>query len=232
MSAKSSKIPADLEYCINRLKSALEHAFDGHTANDDLQVKYLALMEKYEALSSLCQSAINTPPIIDKHNQLRLNLPPEPQETAHIGLVLIEDLLNTVTTIGTTNIFEVLRYHLANVQGDAIKMVEVRERLFYTPSTSPATSLTLSENLSKLDLIRIIRSFVDSGFLIDGSTGKSPTYKALYDIAEQVLNVDLSDAPTKFSTSIKEACTEETQTAVFGTMAQMFLNKSVRKKLK
>ena len=236
MSAKTPKIHADLEEYLDRLITAFERAVESKTSSkpdEDWHARFLALQEQYRALSSLYQSTINTPPVIEKNNQLRLALPPDPQETANTGLVQIDDLLNTVSKIGTANIFEVLRYYFAQIEGDVLKMVEIRAELFNSPSSKPfSSSLTLSDNLSHLDLIRIIRSFVDCGFFIDRSTGKPPTYKALYDVAEQVLNIDLSEAPTKFSNTIKDAISEETQTSVFGTMAQTFLNKSVRKKLK
>lgn len=200
---------------------------------EDWRAKYLSLQEQYHALSSLFQSTINTPPIIDKNNQFRLALPPTPQETANDGLVQILDLLNAVTKAKSANIFEVLRYYLAHAQGDVLKMVEVHEELFNEEIASTYIShLAISESLSEINLIRVFLSLYLAGFIIDRKTGKKPTQTEYFNTIGELFNIDLSDAVGIYSRSIQQGCSEETIKAIFLTLAQKLVTKPVGKNKK
>ena len=200
---------------------------------EDWQAKYLSLQEQYQALSSLFQSTINTPPIIERNNQLRLALPPNPQETANNGLVQIMDLLNTVTKAKSANIFEVFRYYLAHAKGDVLKMVEIHEELFNDEIASTYTShLAISESLSEIDLIRVFLSLYEAGFIINRKTGKKPTKTEYFNTIGELFNIDLSDAVGIYSRSLQQGCTEETMKAIFNTLAQKLVTKPVGKNKK
>lgn len=233
-----------------RLASAIKRAVDADSAYfkvfeqlanelkqpvEDWQAKYHALQEQYMALSALYQSTIDTPPVTDKHNQFLLSFDrqPNPEETANDGLVQVNALLNAAIDAKTSDIFLVLRYYLAKAKGDVLKMVEVQEEIFNAQTATAFTSnLDFADSLSQLDIIRIFRSFNDAGFVNNRRTGKKATYKELFDVAEKMFNIDLSGASSAFNNSLQESCSEETQTAVFDTMSQAFLNKSVRKSTK
>lgn len=232
-----------------RLISAIKRAVDVNSAyfkafeklaskplsKEDWHSKYLALQEQYYALSALYQSTINTPPITDKHNQFLLSFDrqPNPEEATNDGLVQVNALLNAAIDAKTSDIFLVLRYYLAKAKGDVLKMVEVQEEIFNAQTVTAFTSnLVFADSLSQLDIIRVFRSLNDAGFVNNRRTGKKATYKELFDVAEKMFNIDLSGASSAFNNSLQECCSEETQTAVFDTMSQAFLNKSVRKSSK
>lgn len=199
----------------------------------DWKAKYLSIQEQYHALSSLFQSTINTPPIIERNNQLRLALPPNPQETANNGLVQIMDLLNTVTKAKSANIFEVFRYYLAHAKGDVLKMVEIHEELFNDEIASTYTShLAISESLSEIDLIRVFLSLYEAGFIINRKTGKKPTKTEYFNTIGELFNIDLSDAVGIYSRSLQQGCSEETMKAIFNALAQKLVTKPVGKNKK
>ena len=238
MSAKTSKISADLEDYLERLVSAVERAVDGKHANtpcEDLQAKYLALQEQYTALSALCQSLVDTPPVADKNNEYLIpfhNIP-APEEAASNGFVQIKDLFAVAREANTSDLFEVMRVYGGRNSVNLKDYVDAMEVVFNAKATKNiVTYLALTDNLTELDLIRITRSFIDGGFVVDTRTNKAPTYKELYAIAEQVFNIDLSNAATSFSNSIKKNCSETTHKAIFETMGQALVDKSVKSKYK
>ena len=238
MSAKTSKIHADLEDYLERLASAVERAVDGINANksgEDWQAKYLVLQEQYSALSALYQSLVETPPITDKNNEylIPFDTKPTPEEAASNGLVQIKDLFAVAREANTSDLFEVLRVYADKTSGNLKDYVNAMEVVFNAKATKNiVTYLALTDNLTELDLIRITRSFIDGGFVVDTRTNKAPTYKELYAIAEQVFNIDLSNAATSFSDAIKKNCSEKAHKAIFDTMGQALVNKSVKTKYK
>lgn len=238
MSAKTSKIPADLEDLLERLVSAVERAVDGINANtpgEDWQAKYLALQEQYTALSALYQSLVDTPPVADKNNEYLIpfhNIP-APEEAASNGFVQIKDLFAVVREANTSDLFEVVRVYAGKNSGNLKDYVNAEEELFNANATKDiVTYLALTDNLTELDLIRIIRSFVDAEFVIDTRTNKTPTYKTLYAIAGKVFNIDLSNASTTFCDPIKKNCSEKAHKAIFETMGEALVKESVKSKYK
>lgn len=238
MSAKTSKISADLEDLLERLVSAVERAVDGINANkpgEDWQAKYLALQEQYSALSALCQSLVDTPPVADKNNEYLIpfhNIP-APEEAASNGFVQIKDLFAVAKEANTSDLFEVMRVYGGRNSVNLKDYVNAEEVLFNANATKDiVTYLALTDNLTELDLIRVIRSFADAEFVIDTRTNKTPTYKELYAIAGKVFNINLSNASTSFSDAIKKNCSEKAHKAIFETMGEALVKESVKSKYK
>ena len=238
MSAKTSKISADLEDYLERLVSAVERAVDGINANkpgEDWHTKYLALQEQYTALSALCQSLVDTPPVADKNNEYLIpfhNIP-APEKAASNGFVQIKDLFAVAKEANTSDLFEVMRVYGGRNSVNLKDYVNAEEELFNANVTKDiVTYLALTDNLTELDLIRIIRSFADGEFVVDTRTNKTPTYKTLYAIAGQVFNIDLSNASTSFSDAIKKNCSEKAHKAIFETMGEALVKESVKTKYK
>ena len=236
MSAKTSKISADLEDYLERLVSAVERAVDGkhtNTPGEDWHTKYLALQEQYTALSALYQSLVETPPVTDKNNEylIPFNTIPTPEEAAFNGLVQIKGLLDAANEANTSDIFEVMEYYLASAKGDYQTLVKTKKKAFDKMVSSKFTS-NLAFNLdvfTLLDLIRICYGFYNSG-MVGPRVGKELTFKEFLETMGKVFNVDLSKASKSKSNSVGSGCTEETQTAVFDIMKQASLKKAVGKK--
>ena len=236
MSAKTSKISADLEDYLERLVSAVERAVDGISANKpgvDWHAKYLALQEQYTALSSLYQSLVDAPPVADKNNEYLLSFfdKPTPEETASNGLVQVKDLLDAAIEANTNDVFEVMEYYFANAKGDVQELVKIKKKTFDRMVASKFTS-NLAFNLDDftiLDLVRVCYGFYNSG-MVGPRVGKELTQKEFFDTMGKVFDVDLSKASKSKSNSVGSGCREETQTAIFDVMKQAPLNKSVGKK--
>ena len=126
-----------------------------------------------------------------------------------------------------------LRPPVPRNSGNLKDYVNAEEELFNANVTKDiVTYLALTDNLTELDLIRIIRSFADAEFVIDTRTNKTPTYKTLYAIAGKVFNIDLSNASTSFSDAIKKNCSEKAHKAIFETMGEALVKESVKTKYK
>lgn len=194
----------------------------------DWQTRFLILQEQYLSLLAVYQSVTG-----DAQLQLFPEIPTVSKDAAKNGVVLMADLIDTAVEANTSNLFEVLRVYIDKTSGNLKDYVNAQEVIFKANVTkSIVTYLALTDNLSELNLIRIIRSFVDGNFVVDTRTNKTPTYKELYAIAEQVFNIDLSHAATSFSNSITKNCSENAHKAIFETMGEVLVKESVKTKYK
>lgn len=194
----------------------------------DWQTRFFILQEQYLSLLAVYQSVTD-----DAQLQLFPEIPTVSKEAAKNGVVLMADLMDAAVEANTSNLFEVLRFYIDKTKGNLKDYVNAMEVIFKSKVTPKVvTYLALTDNLSELDLIRIIRSFVDGNFVVDTRTNKTPTYKELYAIAEQVFNIDLSHAATSFSNSITKNCSENAHKAIFETMGEVLVKESVKTKYK
>lgn len=196
--------------------------------DEDWHAKFITLQEQYLSLLAVYQSITS-----DSQLELFPSMTTVTKEAAQKGVIMMDDLINTAVEANTTNLFEVLRVYVGKTSGNLKDYVNAMEVVFNAKATKNiVTYLALTDNLTELDLIRITRSFIDGGFVVDTRTNKVPTYKELYAIAEQVFNIDLSNAATSFSDAIKKNCSEKAHKAIFDTMGQALVNKSVKTKYK
>lgn len=206
----------------NLLKNGISYDFDSTPPPFDWHSKYLDLQERYMALSALYQSTIESPPITDGNNQTLLPFddPSAAFDVAHLGIVQVKDLLNAAMETNSSDLFQVLRVHLASTNGDLLELVKVSQESFQKRTDSLFYSnLTPSKSFSKIDCIRVFRALYDAG-KIATRDGSSLTLKAYFQTIGDLLDIDLSDASTLFSASLADSNSASKHTAIFDQLAK------------
>lgn len=207
----------------NLLKNGFSFDFDSSPPPVDWQSKYLSLQERYYALASLYQSAIQSPPITDRNNQIMLPFddPSTTLDVARLGVVQVKDLLHAAIEANSSDLFQVLRTYLASTNGNLLELVKVSQESFKKRANSLfASNLASSKSFSKIDCIRVFRALYDAG-KIATRDGSSLTLKAYFQIIGDLLDIDLSDASTVFSSSLADSNSATKHTAIFDQLAKV-----------
>ena len=167
----------------------------------------------------------------DKDNQLSFGFSnaPDGSDIPRDSIIQIVDLLNSALEAKTSNVFKLLRYIFSKTQGDLVELVKFKEEMFDANTvTSYTSNLAFNREFSKIDLIRVFRAIYDLRMIISRD-GQDLSLDEYFNTLGDLLDYKLSDANKYFSNSIGEGCSEATITAIFDTLAQALLNKSVRK---
>lgn len=201
---------------------------DSSPTDIDWHTKFLKLQEQFQELSALCDSAVITPPVVDKHNQYRLSLF-SPEEGVRCGIIQVKELINAAAEAGSTNIFQVLRYLFAKYQGDMVELVKLQEELFNPAALSAFTSnLAVNEDVNKLDLIRIFLAIFYAKIIVSRDN-KELTIKEYFETLGKLLDYDFGNVSKTFRNSLQEGCSDETTGAIFKVLSKVIIEQANRK---
>lgn len=231
MAAESNYFPI-----FKRLASELASsgfAFDVNAKSPmppDWHFEYIKLNERYNALQHDYEE-LQMAAFKDKDNQLSIGFSnaPDGSDIPRDSIIQVVDLLNSTLEAKTSNVFKLLRYIFSKTQGDLVELVKFKEEMFDANTvTSYTSNLAFNREFSKIDLIRVFRAIYDLRMIISRD-GQDLSLDEYFNTLGDLLDYKLSDANKYFSNSIGEGCSEATITAIFDTLAQALLNKSVRK---